>query len=805
MSTISIGWKQQSRVFAADDFPLSIGGASCHLKVPQINHRGTLAYLGQLDGDLFIQPAEESDSRTGLSCNGVPLTASRWLADGDELMVGPTRILIAIDGEEIRFNVDETSCEHLTSATPDVTTRQPPSTISIAPTPFIPRWQQPERHRGIAIRPRAVVVTAMLGLLSIGAWFVLTARAVRVETDPPAAKVALRGGLLTPKIGDRYLLRPGAYTVSAELEGYLALSEILEVGQETPPVVRYTFEALGGILSVRSIPVEAASVTIDGRDVGKTPLDGIELSAGEHTVKVSAVRHLPFSKTLVVKPGDSPIELAAELEPNWAPITVGSTPSGADISVDGIRVGSTPATLEIESGSRFIQISKPGFKAWSRRMQVVTGVPADLGTLRLAPVDGRLAVISEPAGATVTVDSEYRGITPLEVEVAPDTMFDLRVSLAGHATYTNEISVASGARSEIRARLEMLTGEVVITSQPPGAEVLINGEHRGTTNQTLELEARPQVIELRLEGYVPFRTTITPEPGLIQAVQAAFKQEGPAGLEKLITSPQGVELVLVGPGRFTMGASRREPGRRANEVLREVEITRPYYLAVREVSNQEFREFKSSHQSGAFGGRNLEIDHHPAVNLTWEDAARYCNWLSEKAGLPPVYAMRGGTLAPRNPPSLGYRLPTEAEWAWAARYADSAAPRKYGWGDSLPVPSQAGNYGDESAAGILRQSLPDYRDGHPATSPVGSFQANPLGIFNLGGNVSEWVQDIYSLTPTAPGTVERDPIGPPSGPFHVIRGASWMDTAVTELRLSYRDYGNTARPDVGFRIARGAQ
>jgi formylglycine-generating enzyme required for sulfatase activity len=290
-----------------------------------------------------------------------------------------------------------------------------------------------------------------------------------------------------------------------------------------------------------------------------------------------------------------------------------------------------------------------------------------------------------------------------------------------------------------------------------------------------------------------------------QAVRANLKLEGPAGMAKSITSPQGAELVLVGPGRFTMGASRREPGRRANEVRREVQITRPFYMAVHEVSNREFREFASGHLSGAFGGYNLEIDHHPVVNVTWENAVRYCNWLSEKAGLPPVYVVRGGTLTPRSPLPYGYRLPTEAEWVWAARYPDSATAQKYAWGSSLPVPHQAGNYGDRSAENVLRGSIPDYRDGFPATAPVGSFKANALGIFNLGGNVSEWVQDIYAFAPTAPGTVERDPIGPTTGPFHVIKGASWMDTSVTEIRLSYRDYGNTARPDVGFRIVRSAQ
>jgi formylglycine-generating enzyme required for sulfatase activity len=227
-----------------------------------------------------------------------------------------------------------------------------------------------------------------------------------------------------------------------------------------------------------------------------------------------------------------------------------------------------------------------------------------------------------------------------------------------------------------------------------------------------------------------------------------------------------------------------------------VEITKPFYLAVREVSNREFREFRSGHRSGGHGRQNLEIDHHPVVNVTWQDAARYCNWLSEKAGLTPVYVDRGGSLAPRQPMPNGYRLATEAEWALAARFASEAGGRKYAWGDALPVPADGGNYGD---------GLPDHRDGHPGTAPVGSYQPNPLGIYNLGGNVSEWVQDLYTMTPTSPGTVARDPMGPSSGSAHVIRGSSWLDSSVTELRLSYRDSGSEPRPDVGFRIARSAQ
>ena len=157
------------------------------------------------------------------------------------------------------------------------------------------------------------------------------------------------------------------------------------------------------------------------------------------------------------------------------------------------------------------------------------------------------------------------------------------------------------------------------------------------------------------------------------------------------------------------------------------------------------------------------------------------------------------------PMTTGYRLPTEAEWAWAARYGAGEKPLKYPWGDALPVAAKSGNYGDASASGLLPGALPDYNDGFPATAPADSFQPNARGLQNLGGNVAEWVHDLYAIRMGGAATVERDPLGPAEGEFHVIRGSSWMHSTVTELRLTFRDYGKEKRPDVGFRIARYAE
>src|SRR5690606_27500548 len=112
-----------------------------------------------------------------------------------------------------------------------------------------------------------------------------------------------------------------------------------------------------------------------------------------------------------------------------------------------------------------------------------------------------------------------------------------------------------------------------------------------------------------------------------------------------------------------------------------------------------------------------------------------------------------------------------------------------------------------SAAEVLPTTLVTYSDGFAASAPTGSFPADALGLFDLGGNVAEWVQDFYeiALTTDTAGKPEADPLGPTAGRFHVVRGPSWRSATVTNLRLAYRDYGADARDDLGFRIARNLE
>jgi formylglycine-generating enzyme required for sulfatase activity len=426
----------------------------------------------------------------------------------------------------------------------------------------------------------------------------------------------------------------------------------------------------------------------------------------------------------------------------------------------------------------------------------------------LQPSDGILVLDSQPREATASIDGEYVGKTPLELELKPGKSYEIGLSKLGFEASSQSVEIASGKRHDVMVELVTVFGEIEVDGRPADAELVVDGESKGTANQTLRLQAIAHEIVVQKEGFETFRQTITPRPGFPQQIRVTLRtpeEVRRATTPAVLRNSVGQELVLIEPGSFRMGASRREPGRRANETLRDVQLTRAFYIGAREISNRQYKKFQGSHRSGRAESASLEKDDHPVVGVTWEDAVRFCNWLSEQDSLPKAYVQKDGRFVVAQPFNTGYRLPTEAEWAWAARFAGRQQALKFPWGDSLPVPSGSGNYGDQSAAGMLQKTLSGYNDRYAATAPVDSFDANDVGVKNMGGNVAEWVHDYYSIPPSSLQGPEVDPWGPAEGEFRVIRGSSWMDSTITELRLSYRDYGNKARPDVGFRVARFAE
>ncbi|MCY4263718.1 MAG: PEGA domain-containing protein [Gammaproteobacteria bacterium] len=646
-------------------------------------------------------------------------------------------------------------------------------------------------------------VVAVVVLVSVAAgWFVLTAKSVFVDVDPVTAEVDIDGGL-NVRLGQRFLIRAGTYTLNLKNAGYHDNVTELTVNEESAQTHSYSLRKLPGRVSISTYDLPGARVRIDDVDVGETPLTDLLVEPGQHHLAISKDRYQDYATTLSVEGRSLPQSHEARLEPAWAVFSFASNPSGAAIIVDGETVGTTPLSAEILQGKREVTLKLAGHKAWQQRFEVLAGEDIVLPPVELEPADGLVFIQSQPAGASVTVGGQFQGLTPLEVALQPDRNHELTFFLNGFQSAKKMLRIASGEESAMQVELIPITATVRIATEPADAELYINGEFRGLANQTLELMAVSQQIEVRKEGYVPHTQDFISRPGLEQTIRVTLKSLEQLRLEQIrteITTVASQSLKLLYPGAFTMGASRREAGRRPNEALRDIKLERPFYLAYREVTNAQYRAFDAEHSSGTVQGLTLNNELQPVVRVSWNQAALYCNWLSEQEGLPLFYRVEEESVVGFNPESIGYRLPSEAEWAWAARSDDSGNVLKYPWGDQLPPPENAGNFGDITAQAYLGEVMFDYNDGHFATAPVGSYTANHQGLYDLAGNVSEWVHDYYGSVGSL--GVEIDPLGSELGQFHTIRGSSWAHGAITEMRLSFRDFGAEARDDLGFRVAR---
>ena len=640
-------------------------------------------------------------------------------------------------------------------------------------------------------------------------WFLLTARSLEVVVmAEEEARIEISGFALP--FAERYLLRRGDYTLTVTAPGYHPYASTLAVDRNARQRVEITLQPLPGRLTLDTQPA-VATLFIDGDLVGQTPLADRAVEAGEHELRIEAERYKPLTRTLSVTGRNVQQRLSLILEPAWADVSIATEPAGATLFVDGEPLGKTPATFEIPEGERLLALELPGYTTWERALDLEAGVSVDLDTLTLTPATGVLTLTSVPSGANVSVDGEFAGQTPLDIELSPDEDHRISLSRAGYRRATQTLRMAAGSTDTKNIRLRALLGDVVVRVEPAEAELLVNGEVVGRGSRTLSLPAVLQRLEFRLDGYETLHRKVTPRPGLEQLVEVellTFAAARQARLTPEITTAVGQTLLFMSPldtprNEFSMGASRRDPGRRANEVLHPVRLERPFYIQRREVTNAQFRQFQASHNSGQIEGNSLNRENQPAAGLSWQQAASFCNWLSRREGLKPFYREQQGIIVGFEPNALGYRLPTEAEWAWVARVQGEELKR-FTWGEEFPPKTVQENVADNSSAYVTGRVLNGYDDGYVVSAPVGTFVANHRGVFDLGGNVSEWIHDVYAI-PASSGVVVTDPLGAQRGDNYTIRGASWALGRLPELRLSYRDYGQAGRDDVGFRLARYAE
>jgi formylglycine-generating enzyme required for sulfatase activity len=268
-----------------------------------------------------------------------------------------------------------------------------------------------------------------------------------------------------------------------------------------------------------------------------------------------------------------------------------------------------------------------------------------------------------------------------------------------------------------------------------------------------------------------------------------------------------MKLVQIPAGEFVMGSPPQERGRRPDEPQRRVRLSHDFYIGQYEVTRGQFRQFvtatnyKTDAERGIRGGYGFDpqtkrlsgpdkmyswqftgfpqTDEHPVVNVSWNDAFAFCEWLAARE-------------------QARYQLPTEAQWEFACR---AGAGTAYANGDDPEKVVEMGNIVDALAKEVFADRIAvSSRDGHVFTAPVGSFRPNALGLYDMHGNVWEWCADWFS-TPVAEPQV--DPRGPESGTNRVVRGGDWYhDWSFARSAQRFPIYPGLCRRHAGFRVVR---
>ena len=275
----------------------------------------------------------------------------------------------------------------------------------------------------------------------------------------------------------------------------------------------------------------------------------------------------------------------------------------------------------------------------------------------------------------------------------------------------------------------------------------------------------PRAIAQEVVGQAPQRMAMDPTVLTVEQEKAQASKPGTDFKECANGCP---EMIVIPAGKFIMGSPENELDRNASEgPPHEVTIAKPFALSKFEVTFEEWDACVAAAACPRVPDR-WGRERMPVINVSWVDIKQYVSWLSQLTG-------------------KEYRLPTEAEWEYAAR---AGVNTRYSWGDDLGM-------GNANCDGCGSQW--DLQQ----TAPVGSFKPNRAGLYDMHGNVWEWVEDSwhenYDVAPTDGSAWVRG--GDPS--FRVVRGGSWRnESELVRAAVRFRRNANVRFDTLGFRVAR---
>ena len=551
---------------------------------------------------------------------------------------------------------------------------------------------------------------------------------VMIDSEPAGADVYLNNALVG-KTPFRVEQPEGRYEWRLERELYLPEAGVFELKAGDRQRLNITLKPNYGTIEVNSTPENGASISLNGIKLGKTtPAVLDEIPTGEHNITLTHPWYETQSQKVVVSAGVRE-QLTLSLQPNFAELTVTASPD-EEVYINDTQKGKGTHTERFPPGVYRIEVRKAGHTPASRQLTLERGKNEQV-QLTPEPILSNLKVLSTPEDADIYLNGKLVGTTP---QILRDLLvgdYELELRKAGYGSTKQTVTVKEGQTVEVNLTLAS-TGSIAFTSEPSGADLYINGTYKGRTPYTAsDLPAGSYTYELRKEGYETLSASAVVDAGKT------------AQIYKLLSSSRKAfepEMVTVEGGTFTMGCTSEQSDCENDEKPTHRVTLSSFQMGKYEVTQAQWRAVMGSNPSHFSG-----CDDCPVENVSWNDAQAYITKLNQQTG-------------------KKYRLPTEAEWEYAARGGNKSKGYKYAGGNDI---GSVAWYSSNSSS---------------KTRAVGQKQANELGIYDMSGNVWEWCEDWYG---DYSSSAQTNPKGPQNGSYRVLRGGSWYYDA-RYCRVSYR-------------------
>lgn len=628
---------------------------------------------------------------------------------------------------------------------------------------------------------------------------------LQLKLEPADANVEFVGHAesFTAKQGNLNLsVEPGEYRlrVSAPNRKEELLALTIPESVEAPLSVEVVLKLLMTDIVIETEP--GASITaIDGRgvkvDLGVAGSDGVlsideGIAAGTYGLSVQKEGYQ--TNTLEGRPIEfgEKVRIEAPLLPLPVRLSVSTQPPGASVMVNEIEFGKTPVDIDdIAPSDQYLIVARlEGFRPVGRRIEVEPGSERAVDFGKLIPLSGALSFevsvlgnnAPEPSALyddlTVVMDEKPIAFGDKKFESVSPGARRIRLEHPLYLSKEFTINVEDKQKYLLEVALYPRPGRVQL--KIPGdleSQVRINGQAASLEEGRIEIPAYEEVdFELSIRNHLTMMRTfeLAPDETLVWNVEPV-SIPGPAKGQGWKVPYYEITFAWVPPGQFEMGSPLVEHARLPNEgPPTRVRFTRGFWAGVYEVTQALYFEIVGRNPSA------FESPAHPVESVTWSEAKRFCALLTETE-----------RDAGRLPEGYVYRLPTEAEWEYAAR-AGTTTPFHFG--------AEA-----DASSGHFRGVYPrDRQDGLRApsgygTAKVGRYQANAYGLYDVHGNVREWTLDYFNGR--LEGGAQVDPRPRSKGSRISVRGGGWEDTAA-RVRSAARE---EISPDLtsnalGFRV-----